>query len=104
MDPKRDALHELLLSLMPEGSKNVYFQPPPSLQMLYPCIRYQRDDIRVQYADNVQYKGKKRYLLTIITKDVDSEIPSTVAKLPYCSFDRFFTTESLNHDVFNLYF
>ena len=27
------------------GSKNVYFQPPESLKMKYPAIRYSLDDI-----------------------------------------------------------
>lgn len=104
MDPKRDELQVLLLSLMPEGSKNVYFQEPPSVQMKYPCIRYERDDIRVQYADNVAYKNRKRYKVTVITEDPDSDIPGKVAELPLCSFDRFYAAESLNHDVYNLYF
>lgn len=96
----RSKLHELLLTLAP----NVYFQPPADFKMKYPCIRYQRDDVHTIFADNALYKSKKRYLVTVIDEDADSDIPDKVAELPLCSFDRFYTADSLNHDVFNLYF
>jgi len=100
----RMELHTLLLSLLPTNSKHVYFQPPPDLQMSYPCIVYNRDDIRTAYADNIPYKRKKRYQVTVIDPDPDSDIPDKVAELPLCSFDRHFTADNLNHDVYNLYF
>lgn len=101
---ERSDLHALLLSFLPENDQNAYFQAPPSLQMNYPCFRYNLDDIQVQHADNSPYKLKKRYQVTFITTDPDSDIPDKVAKLSLCSFDRFFTAENLNHYVFNLYF
>ena len=32
------------------GNKNVYYQPPESLKMEYPAIRYSRSDIDSKYA------------------------------------------------------
>jgi len=101
MAPRLD-LQAILVSLL--GSKNVYFQPPPTVQMSYPCIVYNRQDIRTEFADNEPYKHKKRYQVTVIDKDPDSDIPDKVAALPMCSYDRFFTADNLNHDVFNLFF
>lgn len=86
------------------GSSNVYFQPPPSVSMKYPCIVYRRDYATTIFADNTPYKNKKRYQITVIDPDPDSEIPDKVAKLPMCSFDRFFTADNLNHDIYNLFF
>lgn len=86
------------------GSPNVYFQPPATLQMSYPCIIYKRDRRDTEFADNKPYKDKKRYQVTVISPDPDSDIPDKVATLPLCSFDRFYTADSLNHDVFNLFF
>lgn len=98
----RLSLQALLTALL--GSSNVYFQPPPSLAMNYPCIVYKRDDVNTEFADNKPYKHKKRYQVTVIDRDPDSVIPDKVAALPMCVFDRFFTADNLNHDVYNLYF
>src|SRR5687768_4084650 len=99
---QRLELHALLTTLL--GSPNVYFQPPESLRMKYPCIRYVRDFVNTDFADNKPYKHKKRYQVTVIDRDPDSEISDRVAALPLCTFDRFFTADSLNHDVYNLFF
>lgn len=86
------------------GSPNVYFQPPPNLQILYPCIVYKRDSAETEFAGNKPYSYIKRYQVTVIDRDPDSEIPNKIAALPTCSFDRFFTADNLNHDVFNIFF
>lgn len=86
------------------GSANVYFQPPPTIQMEYPCIVYKRDFEEVKHADNVPYNRKKRYQVTVIDTDPDSDIPDKIAELSLCSFDRFYTADGLNHDVFTLFF
>ena len=99
---QRLELQVLLVELL--GSNNVYFQPPASISMKYPCIVYQRDYAHTEFADNIPYKNKKRYLVTVITRDPDSDIPDKVAALPACRFDRFFATDDLNHDVYRLFF
>jgi hypothetical protein len=95
-------LQSILEALL--GSGNVYFQPPPSLTMQYPCIVYKRDDARTDFAGNQPYSYTKRYQITVIDRHPDSVIPDKVAALPMCLFDRFFAANNLNHDVFNLYF
>lgn len=86
------------------GSDSVYFQPPPNTKMDYPCIVYRRDHITTEFADNEPYNIRKRYQVTVIDRDPDSLIPDKVANLPTCIFDRFFTADNLNHDVFSLFF
>lgn len=83
---------------------HVYFQPPSNVRLEYPCIVYKRDDANTQHADNRPYKSATRYQLTIIDPDPDSDIPGLVAELPYCTFNRFYTADNLNHDVYNLFF
>lgn len=97
---QRTELDTLLKTIV----ENVYFQPPPTVMMRYPCILYRRDDKRTEFADNRPYKHCKRYQVTVIDADPDSEIPDKVAELPMCSFERHFTANNLNHDVFNLFF
>lgn len=86
------------------GSRNVYFQPPANVQMQYPCIVYQRDDLDTKFAGNNPYRLTKKYQVTVIDRNPDSDIPEKVAALPMCSFNRFFVKDNLNHDVFDLYF
>lgn len=86
------------------GSRNVYFQPPTNDRIQYPCIVYQRDNAKTEFAANAPYTHTKRYSVTVIDEDPDSEIPDKVAALPLCIRNRFFVADKLNHDVFNLYF
>ena len=86
------------------GSNNVYFQPPNGLQIKYPCIVYSRDDMKTEFANDKPYSNTKRYQVTVIDQNPDSDIPDKVSLLPMCSFNRFYTADNLNHDVFTLFF
>jgi hypothetical protein len=72
--------------------------------MQYPCIVYHRDQADTIFADNSPYRNCKRYQVTVIDRDPDSTVPDAIAALPMTIFDRFFTANNLNHDVFVLYF
>lgn len=99
---KRLELHEILKGIL--GSDHVYFQPPSTLKMVYPCIVYRRSQEAREYADGGLYSRMKRYQVIVIERNPDSEIPDKVGALPLCSFDRHYTSDNLNHDVYNLYF
>lgn len=99
---QRLELHEILKDIL--GTNQVYFQPPPTVSMDYPSIVYKRDYMKIEYADDNPYIHKKRYQVTVIDRNPDSIIPDKVAALPLCSFDRFYTADNLNHDVFKLFF
>ena len=86
------------------GTENVYFQPPSTVKMQYPCIVYQRQWGLTQFADNRPYIITKKYQVTVIDRDPDSTIPDQVAALPLCTYDRDYTADNLNHFVYNLYF
>lgn len=95
-------LHAILVNIL--GSNNVYFQPPASIQLQYPCIIYKRDNAVTLHADDKPYMMSTRYQITVIDRNPDSEIPSAIAALPMCIFDRFYTADNLNHDVYKLFF
>lgn len=99
---QRLELQALLVSIL--ESDNVYFQPPPTVQMTYPCIVYRRDYELTNHADDKPYKRTKRYQVTVIDQNPDSGIPDKIAELPLCTYDRFYTADNLNHDVYNLFF
>lgn len=86
------------------GSRNVYFQPPESLILKYPAIVYNRDYELAQHADNSPYHKRKRYLVTHIDQNPDSDVPDKLTSLPMSTFVRHFTAAQLNHDIINLYF
>lgn len=99
---KRLELHELLCDIL--GSRNVYFQPPSSLQMVYPAIRYSRSRIEKVHADDSAYKRKIAYELILIDKNPDSVYCDKILELPYCAFDRAYTSDNLNHFTFTIYY
>lgn len=99
---QRIQLHEKLVDIL--GSANVYFQPPPTIIMKYPCVVYKRDFEVTRFADNKPYKHLKRYQVTVIDENPDSDIPDKISELPMCIFDRFYTADNLNHDVYKLFF
>ncbi len=96
-------LQTLLESLM-GPDPHVYFQAPTNYQMEYPCILYQRDNSWSTFADNRPYARAKRYQVTVIDRNPDSELADKVEDLPYCSIDRYYPADGLNHFVFTLFF
>ena len=86
------------------GSRNVYFQPPNNLEMHYPAIVYGIDAIRNNFANNKVYKQDVAYSVTVIDEDPDSEIKAKISRMPKAEYDRHFSRDNLNHDVFRIYF
>lgn len=86
------------------GSRNVYFQPPSSVRMQYPAIVYSRKDIEKRSANDGAYRKLQSYEVILIDKNPDSKFVDKILDLPYCSFDRHYESDNLNHDVFTLYY
>lgn len=99
---RRYDFHEKLVDIL--GSRNVYFQPPESIKLNFPCIVYNRVGDASLRADDIRYKFRTQYSVTVIDKDPDSEIPEKLAEFPYTRFDRHFTSDNLNHDVYTIYY
>ena len=100
--PSRLELQTLLEELL--ESRNVYFQPPTSVKMKYPAIVYGLEDIENTFANDGVYLSKRKYLVTVIDEDPDSEIVVKISQLPTCRFNRHFESDNLNHDAFTLYY
>ena len=95
--------HEKLSNILGDTNR-VYFQPPTNIRMIYPCIRYTRDEFDTIRADNLTYKRVVRYQVMVIDPDPDSEILEKLLDLPYSSHSRYYVADNLNHDVFTIYF
>ena len=99
----RTNLQKELESLL--GSANVYFQPPSSYRLKYPCIVYERSPSRTLNSDNRIYKIFHHYTVKIIYTNPDSDLPDRMLEsFQYCSHDRHFVADNLYHEVFDLYY
>lgn len=107
-------LHNILCICL--GSDHVYFSPPESIELKYPCIVYHRDGMNTVYADNKAYNTSIDYTITVISDEPDihdlsqeihistSHIHEALMTLPYISYDRHYVADGLNHDVYKLIF
>lgn len=86
------------------GSKNVYYQSPPSTGMKYPAIKYDKNRITSDYANNKKYCNKISYNLIVIDKRPDNPVIQKLLELPYCSYDRMYKSDNLYHDSLTLYY
>lgn len=86
------------------GSRNVYYQPPDGLMMRYPAIRYKKSKIQGEYANNAMYTRKTRYEIIVIDVEPDNPVIEKLLNLQYCSHDRWYPSDGLNHDVLTLYY
>ena len=86
------------------GSTNVYFDPPESFKLKYPCIVYSLGGHNEVFADDSQYYKLKRYTLTYITRDADDPMVDTLDDLEYCRLNRPYTADGLFHYAFEIYF
>lgn len=98
----RTDLHEVFCRIL--GNRNAYFQPPSTVQMSYPAIRYKRKKIDNKFANNNVYIQNRCYEVTVIDYDPESRIVDEVSLLPQCTHDRQYVSNNLNHDVFTIYY
>ena len=101
MAKDRLTLHEQLLTIL--GSTNVWFQPPSTVILKYPCIIYKLDGIDPKYANDKKYLSMKRYLITVVDRNPDTIIHEKVLELPYSDFETTFAKDNLNHYICSLY-
>lgn len=94
-------LHKELVELVP----NVYFQPPSSVQLKYPCIVYKLEAPDVKHADDKAHVGYKQYSITHIFKDADGDlIKAILGRFSYSSYDRRYVSDNLYHDTYRLFY
>ena len=105
---ERLELHEILCEIVnitePNGDRHTYFNPPASVQMKYPAIRYVLKSIDARHANNSRYNVMHCYELTVIKQGSGlSDIDEKIMALPYCQFDRSYKADNLEHTVYTIY-
>lgn len=100
---QRLELHEKLCTLL--GSNSVYFNPPETIKLKYPCFVYDFDSLDQRYANNHHYLDRDEYSITYITKDVESDIfDRFIEVFPTAKLDNRYKADNLAHYVFTLHF
>lgn len=85
-------------------SKNVYYQPPENIKMNYPAIVYSKSNIWNRRANDKIYRKMTRYDIVVIDRRPDNPVIDKILELPYCSYDRQYKSNNLNHDSLTLYY
>lgn len=86
-----------------DGDRHTYFNPPSSVQMKYPAIRYSLNNVNLTFANNGVYRKTPSYEVTLIDGNPDSEYVDKILQIPYCRFDRFYIADNLNHWTFTIH-
>lgn len=83
---------------------HVYYQPPESIKLVYPCIVYNRERYRTDKANNDVYKEMTQYSVTVMDKNPDSKIVENLRALQYCELSQQYRTENIYHYIFNYFY
>ena len=86
------------------GTGNVYFQPPHTFSMVYPCIVYSLSDIDAKHADNDPYILTTEYSVIYISRRPDDTLVHALAKLRSSKFATSYVADGLNHAAFTIQF
>lgn len=96
-------LHEELCDVL--GTRNVYFQPPESVKLKYPCIVYSLSGVSKRNANDQMYTGVNQYQIVSIEVDPDGNISmKLLSRFPMCSLDRAYVADNLNQKSHTLYY
>lgn len=102
MDRRRLKLDKILREII--GNGNVYFQPPPSTQMRYPCIRYSYSGQVNVSADDQNYIRTPEWKIVYIDRSPTLGTVEKLLNLPSSSVIATYSTDGLNHTVISLYY
>ena len=72
--------------------------------MKFPAIVYRKNRIDNTYAGNSVYRNIQTYTVTLIDEDPESETIHKLLNLPFCKYDRPYTSNGMYHDVFTIKF
>lgn len=87
------------------GIKEAYFQPPESVRMEYPCVRYYRTRPRIDRADNIAYRYVQCYDAIVIDTDPDSPIAQYIAEhFQMAEVNTTYVSNNLYHTSITIYY
>lgn len=81
---------------------NLYFRPPSSLMITYPCVIYDLKVVDVRHSDNQVYSDGERYEVSYITSTQDDRNWTRLRDIPGSRWIRNFNKENLYHHIFEI--
>lgn len=93
-----------LQELLKEYCDTVYFQPPSSIRINYPCIVYNRSTDYLNRANNSLYMKEKMYRVTVMDKNPDSDIADRLQELPWAVIISRDVIDNIYHTTLNIYY
>ena len=99
----RQTLQDKLEKILGTGA--VYFQPPESKTLTYPCIVFELNDTDVTSADNRRFITYDRYHIKHLYKSINNCLKNTILdSFDYISHDNQMKVDGLYNDDFTLYY
>ena len=98
---KRLELHKKLVDVL--GANHVYFDPPKTVKMSYPAIRYSLSNDPANFANNRRYVGHEQYRVDLIVLDPDTVLRDKMYQIPMCSLSTTYVADGLHHFIFTIY-
>lgn len=96
-------LHEELCEIL--ETRNVYNDPPASVIMKYPCIRYSKGAPDLKRANNRVYTHTECYEGVVIDTNPDSEIPVKLLEhFQMCKIGKSYYANNLYHTPITIYY
>ena len=101
----QDILQGIIGSHQPDPKReNVFYQPPASVELVYPCIIYTLDNIHTLRADNINYMITPTYEVKIITRNPNNPyLKKMLMDISTAKFHRRFVNDGLYHDILSVY-
>ena len=93
-----------LQTLLKEYCDTVYFQPPSSIRINYPCIVYNRSTDYLNRANNSLYMKEKMYRVTVMDKNPDSDIADRLQELPWAVIISRDVIDNIYQTTLNIYY
>ena len=99
MEVNRLELRDKLSAFMVECGETpkLYFQPPESVKLEYPCMIYHLKTLTSRKANDHPYHKTIAFDITYITRSPASTVPDRMLGEPLFAFDRYYTAENLHH-------
>lgn len=99
MEANRLELRQRLSNFMEECGEipKLYFQPPESVKLEYPCMVYHLKTLTSRKANDRPYHKMIAFDITYITRSPASLVPDRMLSEPLFAFDRYYTAENLHH-------
>ena len=101
---RREDLDVLLRETIGYPKRKIYFQPPESTKITYPCLIYEFGGLSTKHADDLPYFRAPYWEMTYITRDPDDEMIMKLSELPQCAMGRSFVADNLYHYPYTIYY